>query len=66
MPVLFQGSVRDNIKLGKPNATEQEIVDAAKSANCHEFVTEQLSQGYETDIGVGESPNNYHLQYLQT
>jgi ABC-type multidrug transport system fused ATPase/permease subunit len=52
MPVLFAGTIRDNIKLGKPNATEQEIIDAAKAANAHDFVS-NLNNGYDTDIGTG-------------
>jgi ABC-type multidrug transport system fused ATPase/permease subunit len=52
MPVLFAGTIRDNIKLGKPNATQQEIIDAAKAANAHDFVS-NLSDGYDTDIGTG-------------
>ena len=52
MPVLFAGTVRDNIKLGKPTATEEEIVEAAKSANAHDFIS-SFAAGYDTDIGVG-------------
>ena len=40
MPVLFQGSVKDNILLGKPNATEQEILTAARAANAHDFISQ--------------------------
>lgn len=54
MPVLFNLSIRDNIKLGKPNATEAEIVEAAKAANAHDFIS-KLSAGYDTQIGVGGS-----------
>ena len=54
MPVLFNGSIRDNIKLGKPNATEAEIVQACKAANAHDFIS-KLSNGYDTQIGVGGS-----------
>jgi ATP-binding cassette subfamily B (MDR/TAP) protein 1 len=53
-PVLFQGSVRDNICLGKPGATEDEIVKAAQAANAHEFIM-RLTNGYDTDIGAGGS-----------
>jgi ABC-type multidrug transport system fused ATPase/permease subunit len=52
MPVLFHGTIRDNIKLGKPDATEEEIIKAAKAANAHDFIT-NLSNGYDTEIGVG-------------
>jgi len=47
---LFHGTVRDNILFGKPNATEEEMVRAAKVANAHEFI-EQLPNGYDTLIG---------------
>lgn len=47
---LFAGSVFENIRYGKPEATEEEIVAAAKSANAHDFIME-LPQGYATDIG---------------
>jgi len=52
MPVLFAGSIRDNILLGKPNATEDELVAAAKSANAHDFIL-SLANKYDTNIGVG-------------
>lgn len=52
MPTLFAGSIRDNIKLGKPDATEEELISAARSANAHDFIT-SLSSGYDTYIGVG-------------
>jgi ABC-type multidrug transport system fused ATPase/permease subunit len=39
MPVLFEGSVRENILLGKPNATEEEIMHATKAANAHDFIS---------------------------
>lgn len=54
MPVLFAGSVRMNILLGKPDATEDEVVQAAKAANAYEFIS-RLSEGFETDIGAGGS-----------
>ena len=50
--ILFNDTVRNNIALGKEDATEEEILDAAKIANAHEFIT-QLPQGYETNIGDG-------------
>jgi subfamily B ATP-binding cassette protein MsbA len=48
--LLFNGSVYDNIKYGRLNATQEEIIDAAKAANAHEFIT-NLPQGYETMLG---------------
>ncbi|MGE5605885.1 MAG: ABC transporter ATP-binding protein [Bacteroidota bacterium] len=47
---LFAGSVLENIRYGKPDATEEEIVAAAKNANAHDFIME-LPEGYHTDIG---------------
>ncbi|WP_449539086.1 ABC transporter ATP-binding protein [Ferdinandcohnia sp. Marseille-Q9671] len=47
---LFSESVKQNILLGKPDATEEEIIEAAKAANAHEFI-ENLPQGYETKVG---------------
>jgi ABC-type multidrug transport system fused ATPase/permease subunit len=49
-PVLFSGSIRDNIAYGKTGATEDEIVQAAKDANAHDFVT-GFPEGYATVIG---------------
>jgi ATP-binding cassette, subfamily B, bacterial MsbA len=48
--VLFNDSVRYNISYGRPNATEAEIEDAARTAFAHEFIRE-LPQGYDTIIG---------------
>ena len=47
---LFAGNVYDNILYGKPDATREEVIAAAKLANAHEFI-EELPNGYETDIG---------------
>ncbi|OMD41744.1 ABC transporter ATP-binding protein [Paenibacillus odorifer] len=47
---LFSGSVRDNILFGNPNATEEEVLSAAKAANAHDFI-EQLPLGYDTEVG---------------
>ncbi len=47
---LFHGSVRENILFGRPDASEEEMIEAAKVANAHEFVME-LPQGYDTFIG---------------
>ena len=47
---LFAGTVNDNIRYGKPDATQEEIVVAAKKANAHDFIM-QLPDGYDTDIG---------------
>jgi ATP-binding cassette subfamily B protein len=47
---MFSGSVADNILYGKPDATFEEIVNAAKLANAHDFIME-LENGYETFVG---------------
>jgi ATP-binding cassette subfamily B protein/subfamily B ATP-binding cassette protein MsbA len=47
---LFHGTARDNISFGRPGASEEEIVEAARIANAHEFIT-QLPQGYDTVVG---------------
>lgn len=47
---LFVGTVFDNIRYGKPDATREEVIAAAKNANAHEFIL-SLPNGYETDIG---------------
>ena len=47
---LFAGTVYENISYGKPDATREEIIEAAKRANAHDFIME-LPNGYDTDIG---------------
>lgn len=47
---LFAGNVMDNIRYGKPDASDEEVIRAAMAANAHEFIM-GLPQGYETDIG---------------
>ena len=47
---LFNGTVRENIIYGKPDATEEEMIAAAKAAYAHEFIV-NLPQGYDTEIG---------------
>ncbi len=47
---LFVGTIADNIRYGKPDATMEEIVEAAKNANAHEFIM-SFPDGYDTDIG---------------
>jgi ATP-binding cassette subfamily B protein len=51
-PQLFSGSIADNIRYGRLEATMDEIVAAAKSANCHDFI-EGLPDGYDTELGEG-------------
>ncbi|KAK1290130.1 putative ABC transporter B family member 8 [Acorus calamus] len=49
-PVMFSGTVRDNIALGNPDAKEEEIIEAARAANAHDFIS-SLKDGYATDCG---------------
>lgn len=48
--LLFGGSIKENIAYGKPDASEEEIISAAKKANAHEFIV-GLTEGYETLVG---------------
>jgi ATP-binding cassette subfamily B protein len=48
--VLFSGTVRDNIRYGRPEATEEEVFAAAKAAQAHEFIM-SFPNGYETEVG---------------
>lgn len=47
---LFSGSIRDNIAYGKPDATDEEIIEAARKANIHDFIM-SLEDGYNTYVG---------------
>ncbi|HBR29380.1 MAG TPA: thiamine ABC transporter permease [Firmicutes bacterium] len=47
---LFAGTVLENIRYGRPQATVEEVINAAKNANAHEFIS-ALPEGYDTDIG---------------
>lgn len=49
-PALFSGTLRDNITYGRPKASDDEVIAAAKAANAHEFIT-KLEHGYDTEIG---------------
>ena len=48
---LFAGSVTENIRFGKLGATDEEVVQAALAANAHQFIVDQLPEGYETEVG---------------
>ncbi|ULV88231.1 SAV1866 family putative multidrug efflux ABC transporter [Staphylococcus aureus] len=48
--ILFSDTVKENILLGRPTATDEEVVEAAKMANAHDFIM-NLSQGYDTEVG---------------
>ena len=49
---IFRGTIADNIRYAKPDATLDEVVSAAKAANAHDFIL-QLPEGYETKVGIG-------------
>ena len=49
-PLLFDTSIMENIRSGKPGATDEEVMEAAKSANAHEFI-KGFPEGYNTGVG---------------
>ena len=53
-PHLFSGTVRENIRYGRPDAAEEEVIAAAKLVHAHEFI-EALEKGYDTEVGEGGS-----------
>jgi ATP-binding cassette, subfamily B, bacterial len=53
-PHLFIGTVADNIRYGKLDATEQEVIEAAKIVNAHDFIM-KMEHGYDSDVGEGGS-----------
>jgi len=52
-PVLFQGTVEQNIRYGRSGATREEVEAAARSANAHDFISSDLMSGYDTQVGQG-------------
>ena len=48
--ILFSGNIRDNIRYGRPDATDEEVVEAAKTAQAHDFISE-FPEGYDTQLG---------------
>lgn len=50
--VLFSGTIKENIRWGKPDATDEEIISACKAAQAHDFIMRQ-PKGYETDLSQG-------------
>ena len=51
-PHLFSGSVKENIRYGRLDATDEEVVAAAKMVNAHDFIT-HMEHGYDSDVGEG-------------
>ncbi len=51
-PHLFSGTVRDNIRYGRLDATDEEVIQAAKLVNAHDFIL-KLEKGYDSDVGEG-------------
>jgi ATP-binding cassette subfamily B protein len=49
-PILFSGTIRDNIKYGRPEASDDEVIAAAKAAQAHDFIMSS-PKGYDTDVG---------------
>ncbi|MEK3983368.1 ABC transporter ATP-binding protein [Paenibacillus sp. FSL K6-3166] len=61
---LFGGTIRDNIAYGKPGATEEEVIAAAKAANAHSFI-KRLPEGYDTKVsGSGDNLSQGQKQLL--
>ena len=50
--VLFSGTIRENLRWGNPDATDEELIEAAKAAQAHDFIT-SFPQGYDTDLNQG-------------
>ena len=51
---LFEDTIMNNIRLAKPNASDEDVISAAKKARCHDFI-KSLQKGYETKIGEAGS-----------
>lgn len=51
-PVLFSGTISDNIRMGKPGCSQEEIEEAAKMSNAHTFI-ENFPAGYNTEVCTG-------------
>ncbi|EOD31964.1 putative ABC transporter [Emiliania huxleyi CCMP1516] len=52
-PMLFMGTIAENIALGKDKATREEVEAAARAANAHDFIVKSLGDGYDTQVGLG-------------
>ncbi len=68
---LFQDTIRNNIRFGKTDATDEEIEAAARKACCHDFIM-RLPKGYDTQVGEGvvpcpwrEAAHFYRTSYIE-
>lgn len=53
--MLFAATIRENLLYANPEATEEQMVDALRQAEVHDFVFKQLEKGLETQVGAGGS-----------
>merc|ERR1719473_407224 len=51
-PVLFQGTVAENVSYGRPGASQAEIEEACRMSNAHNFISNDLADGYRTEVGM--------------
>ena len=49
-PILFRGTIAENILIGKPSGSQDEVIEAAKNASAHDFIS-SLPDGYDTELG---------------
>ena len=53
--LLFDDTVFNNIRYGSPQATREQVIEAAKQAHAHRFIEQKLDDGYETIVGPGRA-----------
>lgn len=52
-PILFNTSIRENLLFAKPDATEDDMINALKDANAWSFIKDKFKEGLETEVGSG-------------